>query len=245
MQQRNTYSGFKGWDSADFGKCKRHWAAYYHEECKACLSASGAIIDQPLRLLELGYGNGSYMGWARSKGHVIFGVEVEEAQLIAARQAGFDVAASVELLLKEYRVGELDGIIAFDVLEHIPYSELIPLIENLRNLLKQKGWMLFRFPNGDSPFGRLNQHGDLTHVTTLGSVAFKQLANATGLKIVSVRSERIPILNIGWTRGTINLLRVILRFVGELPIQLLLNVYYPGFPRWYSLAPNLVAKLIK
>jgi len=245
MQDRNTYSRFKGWDGEEFGECKRHWAAYYHQECKACLSASGTMSNQPLRLLELGYGNGSFMGWARSNGHLIFGVEVEERQLAVARDAGFDVASSVEMLAKEYSIGELDGVVAFDVIEHIPNAQLVPLIESLRDLLKQKGWMLFRFPNGDSPFGRLNQHGDLTHVTALGSVAIMQLANATGLKVVSVRSERIPIVDVGLTRGVINFLRVILRFVGELPIQLLLNVYYPGVPRWYSLAPNLVAKLMK
>src|SRR5688572_31064921 len=47
---------------------------------------------------------------------------------------------------------------------------------------------LFRsFPNGDSPFGRLYQHGDLAHVATLGQFKIRQLATMAALDRKSTR----------------------------------------------------------
>ena len=245
-QSDGQYSQFKGWHEEEFGLCKRHWAAYYKKELNACRRARGAVPrGESLRLLEIGFGNGAFLSWARDQGHVIFGVEIEPSRLAAARNAGFTVAASIAELETMCDLRLLDGLVAFDVFEHLTFPQLIDLLKQLRGLLKPQGWIMARFPNGDSPFGRLNQHGDLTHVTSLGSMAMRQLGVATRLRVVSVASEGIPVRGIGPLRGAVNVARVFARAVLELPLQLLLNVYYPGDLRWYPLAPNLVARFVK
>ena len=236
-------SRFKGWTNASFGLCKRHWAAYYRLEIEVCSRATGRATGEPMRLLEIGFGNGSFLSWARGEGHTVYGLEINEQQRNAARNSGFIVADTLDAVAALSGPGSFDGIVAFDVLEHLPIAQLSKLLSDLRCLLKQGGWILARFPNGDSPFGRRNQHGDLTHVTTLGEMAMRQLASATGLQLLSVGSQCVPVRRIGAKRAVVALLSLALRGLIEAPIQLLLNAYYPGEVRWFPLAPNLVVLL--
>lgn len=239
------YGEFKGWNSSSFGTYKRHWGAYYAKTVGTCLRLADMEKSRKLRLLEIGFGNGSFMGWARDQGYSIVGVEIQQPQLDAARRAGFLVAESLETLEKQANLTELDGAVALDVFEHLSYPQLISLMSSLRACLKVNGWIFARHPNGDSPFGRINQHGDLTHVTTLGSVAMAQLAITSGVPLACVRADVAPVTGVGAVRSIVNGGCLLARTVLELPTQMLLNVYYPGMPRWYPLTPNLLSIFLK
>ena len=67
------YSLFKGWTRDSFGHCKTHWAAYYQLEVRRCVRKTGGTLGTPLKLLEIGFGNGAFMGWARAQGHSVHG----------------------------------------------------------------------------------------------------------------------------------------------------------------------------
>lgn len=245
-EKDDLYSRFKGWKEDGFGRYKKHWAGYYRKEL-AALGAYGADgATRPLRLLEIGFGNGSFLGWARDQGHIVFGVEIDPLQLSASERAGFNTRSSLSALTSAFDIGGLDGVVAFDVFEHLTPSQLTELLQEIQRLLTPEGWILARFPNGDSPFGRLNQHGDLTHVTTLGSMALRQLALASHLELLYAGSPQTPVLRIGLAHGVAAALSIVMRGVFELPLQALLNAYYPGsIPRWFSLAPNMVARFAK
>lgn len=238
------YTRFKGWSPDGFGRYKKHWAGYYRKEIQACVRSQAADGHRPLRLLEIGFGNGSFLGWARDQGHTVYGVEIDAPQLAAAQRSGFQTRGTLGDLEAAYDIAELDGVVAFDVFEHLTPAQLIELLQTAHRLLKPGGWVLARFPNGDSPFGRLNQHGDLTHVTALGSMALRQLALASNLELLQVDSPQTPVLRIGLAHGVAAVASLLTRWVLEFPLQLLLNAYYPGnFPRFYPLSPNLVARL--
>lgn len=240
----DSYSRFKGWDDASFGRYKRHWAEFYRREIEACRGR-----DQPaaraLRMLEIGFGNGAFLGWARDQGHEVFGVEIERARLEAAVRAGFRAARSIEELGAFAGPEGLDVVVAFDVFEHLDADALISLLRQLSTILRPGGTVVARFPNGDSPFGRLNQHGDLTHRTAIGTVAVQQLAVEAGFTLERVGSPPLPLRRVGAARSAVHLLSLAIRTGFELPIQILLNAYYPGVLRWYPLAPNLMARLRK
>ncbi|MEI7967422.1 MAG: class I SAM-dependent methyltransferase [Betaproteobacteria bacterium] len=245
-EKAELYTRFKGWSSDGFGRYKKHWARYYRNEIQACESTQAGESRRQLRLLEIGFGNGSFLGWARDQGHTIYGIEIDAPQLAAAQRAGFQARGSLSELDAAYDIDGLDGVVAFDVFEHLSSSQLIELLQGVHRLLKPGGWVLARFPNGDSPFGRLNQHGDLTHVTTLGSTALRQLALASNLQLLYVGSPQTPVLRIGLAHGVATIVSIVTRWLLELPLQLLLNAYYPGsFPRFYPLSPNLVARLAR
>lgn len=245
-QKDALYNCFKAWKEGEFGHYKKHWAEYYRKELDALYANHSIRGSCKLRLLEIGFGNGSFLGWARDQGHTVFGVETNEFQLSTSERAGFHTRGTLIELENAFDVRDLDGVVAFDVFEHLAPAQLTDLLQDLHRLLKPGGWILARVPNGDSPFGRLNQHGDLTHVATLGSMSLRQLALASNLQLLYTGSPQTPIFHIGVKHGIAALLSIITRGVFELPVQVLLNAYYPGnFPRWYPLSPNMVAQFAK
>ncbi len=241
----NSYSRFKGWHQSEFGQFKSHWAAYYNKEIAMCLKQSRSETGQNLKILEIGYGNGSFMGWAKSEGHSVFGVEIESEQLDRARSNGFVVGCSVNEIAQMLDEKDFDGIVAFDVFEHLQYSELKDLLAQIDTVLKPGGWILARFPNGDSPFGRINQNGDLTHKIAIGTTAVEQIASLKGYSVLSITDKTYPIRGQSFVRILVQSFQHCVQVLFEAPIQILLNFYYLGRVRWYLLGPNLTARLMK
>lgn len=137
------------------------------------------------RVLEIGFGNGACMAWARAQGADVGGLEINAAMLEAARRHGFDARQAT--LDELATAGErYDLIVAFDVLEHWSTAELFHNFDLLPRLLADGGCLLARFPNGHSPFGRIYQHGDFSHQSTLSTFKIEYLAAASHLEIVRV-----------------------------------------------------------
>jgi SAM-dependent methyltransferase len=102
-----------------------------------------------------------------------------------ARARGFDARpASLEALTSANECFDL--VVAFDVFEHWDKATLIASLGQFGALLTPGGEVLARFPNGQSPFGRVHQHGDLTHQTALSASSILQLANMTDFAVVRV-----------------------------------------------------------
>ena len=237
------YQRFKGWQSERFGNYRQSQAAYFRHSCATASRLGGQASDQSMRLLEIGFGNGAFLGWARDQGHEVHGVEVQPQCLEAGRAAGFSVYPSLSALAQSLGTGQFDGVVMLDVLEHIPAEDLLQFLKDVRQVMRPTGWMALRFPNGDSPFGRRNQHGDLTHGCTLGSVAVHQLAGMTGYRVLSIGCQPLPIVGNNLLRALIHACLLVARFIFELPLQALLNLYYPGQLMWYPLHPNLAVWL--
>ena len=136
------------------------------------------------RVLELGFGDGSLLAWLRDQGADVLGTEINATFLEAGRAAAFEVHPSdLTALLADYE-GRIDCVIAFDLLEHLDAEALIGTFEVVRRLLAPGGRFVARFPNGQSPFGRHFQHGDITHKSTLSISKIRQLSVMAGFEIV-------------------------------------------------------------
>ena len=125
------------------------------------------------------------MGFAAARGINVIRIETQAELLRRAREAGCVAHAALE----DLDLQRFDAIVAFDVLEHIPQDALIPLFQSFASKLRPDGVVLCRVPNGESPFGRLYQHGDLTHRTTLDLSKFQQIGLACGLEIAKYGQE--------------------------------------------------------
>ncbi len=171
------YAHWKAWGSEAFGQYSRGKKRYFGWHLARCHPA-------PItRALEIGFGNGAFMGYARSRGIEVVGTEIQEELRRRASAAGFDSRASID----EFDSGlRFDVIVAFDVFEHLPQETLVPLFRSLAARLQPGGALLCRVPNGESPFGRVFQHGDLTHVCTLGLSKFQQIAASSDLRVTHV-----------------------------------------------------------
>ena len=163
-----TYANWKSWRPADFGTPTDASRAYFKKLWRQFVGRS----RQPQNILEIGYGNGQFLGWCRQQGHRVTGVETNKDLLTRARKAGFDSQPSID----EVADAGFDLIVLFDVLEHVPEAGLPAYFQMLRDRLLTGGQIILRTPNGGSPLGLNNQHGDPTHVAILTRNKLKYLA---------------------------------------------------------------------
>lgn len=175
---REAYTRWKQWEEASFGQFDRHEGRYYAWHVARALG--GRV---PIRVLEIGFGNGSFLGYGRARGWQMTGVELSTELLDRARRAGFDAANGVDQLAG---AEPFDLIVLFDVLEHIEPSALIGFVNAVRARLAARGAILLRVPNGDSPFGRRHQHGDITHRIAIGEFMLRQIASACSLRVLAI-----------------------------------------------------------
>jgi SAM-dependent methyltransferase len=231
----NAYIDWKDWDDASFGKFTNQDQVYY--------AAETSITAETLpRLLEIGFGNGSFLGWIKSLGGEIFGVETNP-QLNERARRDFSCDSFFEDL-RDPRLNGFEGsfthIVAFDVIEHIRIEDLPGVLQRIRDLLSDDGRLILRFPNGDSPFGRMIQHGDPTHVTTMGRHKLAFLARNAGLKITDIRAPALPLHGV----GPASLIKRAGVKLGRFFLERLLSILYYGGQR-IALDANYVAILIR
>jgi SAM-dependent methyltransferase len=230
--QGSAYLTWKDWASDDFGRCDALDAAYFGAEVP---------LSPAARVLELGFGNGAFLAWSRTMGAETFAVEANP-QLVARAQALLgDARAFMTIHASELDAhrGTFDHIVAFDVLEHIPLLEYPKLFRRFAELLIPGGRCTLRFPNGDSPFGRAAQHGDPTHVTTIGSDLLSYFAIDAGLEVEAIRAPALPTRKVGLRRALRRHLLLSLRFALESVIG------HAYFGRRVSLDQNSVAVITR
>jgi len=177
------YAEWKRWDGAftTSEKDARYFAAEFD-----------GIALRGVRVLEIGFGNGGFIAWAKNQGADVAGIELNAEMREAARRAGFTAfdATLAELAAQPTRY---EIVVAFDVIEHWDTAELIENFQRIRTLLTDGGLFVSRFQNGQSPFGRVFQHGDFSHKSTLSTYKIEYLASVTAFDIVRIDNAcRVP-----------------------------------------------------
>ena len=226
------YLDWKGWDAAPFGSFDAEAAHYFAAE-------TGIRDGRGRCVLELGFGNGGCLAWLKSTGAEVYGTEINPPLLEAARGllGAERVFADLDAPPLAALIGTFTHVLAFDVFEHVPQEALGPLLARLGNLLKPDGRIIARFPNGDSPFGRIHQHGDPTHLTTIGHAKLEYFARRAGLAVVEMRAPALP----AYGFGARALRRRVLRSVRAVVDRAIGLLYFGG--RRIALDPNYVAVL--
>lgn len=192
------YEEWKGWSAESFGVCDRAAALYYAAE----LRRAGLNPDARLRVLEIGFGNGTFAGWARSRGYDYTGTELIPALLERGARAGFRVVdGDIDRMLAELGSEGIDLVVAFDVIEHMELDAVGGLLDAIRTVLRPGGRFVARVPSGDSPFGRAAFHGDLTHRFAPGSSAVRQLAARHGFDVLEIGAPCLPVRGLGVRRA--------------------------------------------
>src|SRR4051812_6334961 len=83
----DSYSVWKDWRAADFGRVNCEESLYFERE----LEATGIGKPAGLKIGEIGYGNGAFAGWARRAGAHWIGRETSQLLQARAVEAGFDI----------------------------------------------------------------------------------------------------------------------------------------------------------
>ncbi len=183
------YLSWKNWLGAEsFGFLSKYEHKYYAAEIKKINKA----FNSDSVVLEIGFGNGCFLQFAKLNHWKITGIELNEKLVQMAKNNNFDALHSDNL--RSFDNNTQDLIVAFDVLEHIPQDKLLGFLLEVKRILKPNGYFMARFPNGDSPFGLSHQNGDVTHVNFIGSGKVRYFANKLAVELVYIGGEARPFL---------------------------------------------------
>ena len=174
----DTYREWKKWGKQD--ALKGWQCRYFAKEVKR------ANLKSFASLLEVGFGNGEFLRWAKDQGVQVCGIEIIPELVDVAKSN--DIEAYLYDLFEKQENDPLEGrkfdcIVAFDVLEHMTVEQAKTVFIRLAEFLTPDGKIIFRFPNGESPFYVPIQNGDYTHRMDLCAVKLKHLCIGTGLQL--------------------------------------------------------------
>ncbi len=222
------YEDWKGWDS--FFTYTSQDREYFSGELKG-IDLSGKNV------LEIGFGSGSFLAWAKDSGANITGIEIGKKSCEAAKKAGVELLPADFENVAAMHTEQFDVIVAFDVFEHFTLNEIQMRIKAAAMMLRAGGFLILRFPNGQSPFGLAPQNADITHREALSKEKMEQICHGTSFKIIRYDgSYRV--------RGPIGIKRAarFFRYRVQDVIGALFNFAYPA---QIPLAPVVVIVLQK
>lgn len=148
-------------------------------ECASRLAASVGVKDfRGLRLLDFGAGKGEMMRVLQEMGADVYGVEPFGHDFLVTQ--GLKAFHTLDEIPSEIR---FDGILTSDVIEHLrtPWDE----IAQLRDRLKDSGWVYLSTPNADGLSAKLRREqwkeaGRPGHIVFFTSGSLKRTLERTG-----------------------------------------------------------------
>lgn len=171
------YAEWKRWDPAQFMHCSTYTRRYFEGETTG-LDLAGK------RVIELGFGNGGFLRFAKDAGASVGGTELLAEARARAMERGVCVYMPDLSDAVAETAGAFDLVVAFDVMEHMTREQLLALFDTLAALLKSGGHVLARFPNAQSPLGCVSQNGDTTHRSALSAKVLTQILTGKPWTIV-------------------------------------------------------------
>lgn len=228
------YRDWKSWDAASFGNLDAVDQRYLELE----LSTSGISLSLASKVLEIGFGNGSFATYCKRAGSSYAATEIDPELVERARQSGIDAIVAPEDLTTAFPGEQFDLIACFDVLEHLTHDQITAMLTQFRALLAPGGRVLARFPSGDSPFSVAMYNGDITHRSWIGRGAVLQFCVATGLAAEQIRHPALPLTGVGIKRM---IRRAPIAAVRWLTRKFVQTFFYDGQPRVVD--PNMVIVL--
>lgn len=172
------YSRWKGWD--------QHFSCSDLDRERFRIDFAGIDLSGK-RLLEIGFGAGALLVWARERGAEVSGSEINEDSIAAAKTVGVPLIGAAFEQTGELGEAAWDIIVAYDVFEHLDPPMLKAKLVAIGRALRPGGLLVLRYPNGQSPFGLPSQHGDATHIQALSEMKMRQFAEGTPLVTKSYR----------------------------------------------------------
>jgi SAM-dependent methyltransferase len=144
-------------------------------------------------VLDVGCGRGEFLVLLREAGIEGRGVDLDADMVAYARGEGLDVeqADAVEHL-QGLEDGSLGGIFAAQLVEHLPATTLVRLLELASVKLRRGGVLVAETINPLSPLALRNYYADLTHAQPLVPETLELLARQAGFDSVTLRYLNAP-----------------------------------------------------
>ena len=185
MSKNNRYVNWKNWEADSFAKTSKLEEAYFNNIFKLLK------LKKSSKILEIGFGNGSFLGYAVSQKFNYDGVESNQNLVDLAIDNNFSAYTSLDKINRETKY---DLIILFDVIEHINADVVEEFFKEMNVHLEETGSIFLRFPNGSSPLGLGNQHGDVTHCNIVTLPKLNYWCYNSDLKVIFYRGDIRPFI---------------------------------------------------
>ena len=185
MSKDNTYIDWKNWETDSFGKTSKLEETYFNNIVKLLK------LKKSSKILEIGFGNGAFLGYAVSQNFNYDGIESNENLVDLAIDNNFSAYTSLDKIDTETKY---DLIILFDVIEHINADAVEEFFKEMNVHLEETGSIFLRFPNGSSPLGLGNQHGDVTHCNIVTLPKLNYWCYNSDLKVIFYRGDIRPFI---------------------------------------------------
>jgi O-antigen chain-terminating methyltransferase len=128
-----------------------------------------AVASPSHPVLDIGPGRGEWLALLGEQGVTAYGVDVNAAFVAAGVEMGLDIRHQDAIEhLKQIPDGSLSAITAFHVVEHIPLSPLVDLVDHSLRALRPGGLLILETPNPlNVMVGAAWFHMDPTHIKPL------------------------------------------------------------------------------
>jgi 2-polyprenyl-3-methyl-5-hydroxy-6-metoxy-1,4-benzoquinol methylase len=215
MNKNDSYIKWKNWSDESFAVTSKLEELYFKNIFQILK------INKTSKILEIGFGNGSFIGFANSQNYYCDGVEKNKLLVELATKRGYSAYSSIDEMDKTLRY---DIIILFDVIEHILPKEIESFLKKISFYLEHDGSIFLRFPNGSSPLGLANQHGDETHVNIVTLSKLDYWCYNSNLKVVFYRGDIRPFIFMhNWFKLPSKVLKLVLFKITERLIRFISN----------------------
>jgi len=139
-------------------------------------------------ILDIGCGRGEWLELLRENGLNAYGVDVNSAMVSTCRAKGLHVEhQNVLTYLQSLSDRTLGAVTGFHIVEHLPFNDLVGLIDEVIRVLKPGGLAIFETPNPKNlQVGACNFYTDPTHQKPLPSSLLQFVLEARGLCSIEV-----------------------------------------------------------
>jgi SAM-dependent methyltransferase len=158
------------------------------------------------RVVDLGCGRGELIEMLKERGVSAYGVEIDPDFVSLLEEKGIEVVVEDAVAhLEGLEPGDVDGIVASHLVEHLPPTAVVQLVALAAEKLPERGLLILETPNPESLIaGSINFHRDLTHVRPIHPDTLAFLAESAGFSRVEIRrlspvpdDERLPLSSDG------------------------------------------------
>ena len=137
-------------------------------------------------LLDIGCGRGIFLNEAKRKGYKVWGIDFDKDNIkIAKERYGLEnvYVMSVEKLSNKFLQEKFDIISFFEVLEHL--DNLSQFIEQIKKILKPKGYIVLSVPNRDRTLDTLGEYDyPPNHLTKWNKNCLTSFLERSGFEVV-------------------------------------------------------------